>query len=234
MIIYQAVCFVNKKIYIGKTINDLESRKNRHYSDAFNQLSQTHFHRALRKYGKENFEWKVIHKCKTEKELTEMEIHYIKEMDTLKNGYNLTDGGDGGPSGKYHPMYGNGYKIMGKNNPFFGKHHSKEQKKKWSEDRKGTRMGDENVMITHNIDFSGENNPFYGKTHSIESKNKVGEANSNMWLITHPDNSISVYKNLRKFCTLHNLNYSGVKGAAKNNRIYKNEWLFQKISNYNL
>ena len=46
----------------------------------------------------------------------------------------------------------------GKHNPFYGKHHTEESKKKISEARKG------------------EKNSFYGKHHTEESKKKISEA----------------------------------------------------------
>lgn len=52
-------------------------------------------------------------------------------------------------------------KMRGANNPFFGKHHTEEQKKKWSEDRKLSNLG--------------EKNPFYGKHHTEETKKKLSE-----------------------------------------------------------
>ena len=51
--------------------------------------------------------------------------------------------------------------IKGKNNGFYGKHHSEESKKK---------------MSLNHEDFSGKNNPFYGKLHSEETKRKMSEA----------------------------------------------------------
>jgi len=44
-------------------------------------------------------------------------------------------------------------------NPFFGKTHSRKQKKKWSKERKGTNIG--------------KDNSFYGKKHSEETKEKL-------------------------------------------------------------
>ena len=56
-IIYCAYNKVNKKRYIGQTIKDLAIRIRGHYSNYSNCL---YFHRALIKYKKEDWEWKVI------------------------------------------------------------------------------------------------------------------------------------------------------------------------------
>ncbi len=59
MIIYKATNKINNKSYIGQTQHSLESRNSQHYRDY--KDSNTSFHKALRKYGKENFEWKIIY-----------------------------------------------------------------------------------------------------------------------------------------------------------------------------
>ena len=51
----------------------------------------------------------------------------------------------------------------GENNPFYGKHHSEEAKKKMMEARKGKHLG--------------KDNSFYGKHHSEEFRKKIGEIN---------------------------------------------------------
>lgn len=57
--------------------------------------------------------------------------------------------------GKRNGMYNKGYLFNGKNNPFYGKKHSEESKRKISEK------------------VSGLNNPFYGKHHTEKTKEKL-------------------------------------------------------------
>lgn len=88
---------IDGKIYIGKTIHDLEYRKRSHFEDASANRGY-YFHRALCKYGVENFDWQVIDEAATEQELNEKEkywIQFYKSFDP-QFGYNLTMGGDGG------------------------------------------------------------------------------------------------------------------------------------------
>jgi len=180
---------INNKLYIGKTIRALEKRIQRHLYDAFKCNSQTHFHRALRKYGNESFEWSIIKQCENEKELNETEIFYIDNFKSIKNGYNLTQGGDGFASGMLnhnilHPMFG----IA---NPFYGHKHTDETKKKISLYNKGKNTGQNNPMYIHNIDFSGERNPFYGKKHSPETLSKlsiIGKENTKAHFKSGSDN----------------------------------------------
>lgn len=101
--IYRAYCLVTKKSYIGQTINTLETRKSRHLSDTFGKKnSQLHFHKALRKYGVDNFEWTVIDTviADSRESLCEcldiLEIKYIEQYDSYRNGYNMTIGGQNG------------------------------------------------------------------------------------------------------------------------------------------
>ena len=53
--------------------------------------------------------------------------------------------------------------MKGEKNPFYGRHHTEETKKKLSEANKGKQLG--------------KDNPFYGKTHSEESKKRIGAIN---------------------------------------------------------
>ena len=88
--IYLVENIINKKKYVGYTKNDLEWRKKNHYKRIKNPT--THFHRALRKYGKENFIWKVIDKTLD----ISKENYYITRYNTITEGYNMTQGGFGG------------------------------------------------------------------------------------------------------------------------------------------
>lgn len=99
MIIYKATNLVNGKIYIGLTIKTLKVRKIQHISGSRNN-SNLAFHRALRKYGENNFVWETIDSAKTEEELKEKEIYWIAYYNCCvfadnSNGYNLSSGGDG-------------------------------------------------------------------------------------------------------------------------------------------
>ena len=54
----------------------------------------------------------------------------------------------------------------GENNPFYGKHHTEETRRRMAEVHKGKQVG--------------ENNPFYGKHHTEESKRRNSEAHKNI------------------------------------------------------
>lgn len=79
----------NGKMYIGKS-NNIKRRIREHiYSK-----DDLYIHRALRKYGIDNFTIGILELCSKEN-LNEREIFYINKYKTLQKGYNLTSGGEG-------------------------------------------------------------------------------------------------------------------------------------------
>lgn len=96
MIIYQAINKINGKSYVGQTVRSLRVRKNEHKSHAFKLYSNTVFSKALRKYGIDGFEWKVLYRANSLDELNKMEQLYISKENSLatnKTGYNIEVGG---------------------------------------------------------------------------------------------------------------------------------------------
>ena len=86
---------VNGKGYVGQhSKGKVEDRWQRHFSDS-KAGSNLSLHRAIRKYGFENFEKVVLWTGPTDK-LNEMEEHFIKQLNTFTRngqGYNATFGG---------------------------------------------------------------------------------------------------------------------------------------------
>lgn len=95
MIIYKAQNKITNKVYIGKTLFTLEQRKNQHITHSLRKPTGK-FHKALKSYGADNFEWSVVDTAKNAVELNTKEINYIKEYNSIKNGYNMIEGGTGG------------------------------------------------------------------------------------------------------------------------------------------
>lgn len=96
-IIYKVTNKINGKIYIGQTIQSLKDRWYRHC--AKKSLSEAemnmHIKRAILKYGKENFTIEALEECDSEL-LNEREKFCIDYFDSYHNGYNSTEGGQGG------------------------------------------------------------------------------------------------------------------------------------------
>lgn len=95
MVIYKVTNKENGKVYIGKTSRELKQRLWAHYKSV-RSGSETNFHNALRKYPKDSFQWEVIATTDNNDELNQLEVQFIKEYDSFKSGYNMTEGGDGG------------------------------------------------------------------------------------------------------------------------------------------
>lgn len=89
--IYKITNTINNKCYIGKTI---DPKKRFKYHKTSNDYV---IHKAIHKYGVENFKFEVIDKTEYNEQINELEKYYIKYFNTLTpNGYNVAKGGDGG------------------------------------------------------------------------------------------------------------------------------------------
>lgn len=88
-VIYKSTCLITGKSYIGQTKRTLEQRRKQHERSKDDYI----FHRALKKYGIQNFRWDVLENCPNQL-LNEKEKFWIKQYNTYKEGYNLTKGGD--------------------------------------------------------------------------------------------------------------------------------------------
>lgn len=91
MWIYKITNIQNNKVYIGQTIRPIQDRFHRHINDALNNILDTHFARAIRKYGKDNFIIEQIDQAQTQDELNKKEQYWIQYYDSVQNGYNETD-----------------------------------------------------------------------------------------------------------------------------------------------
>ena len=91
MWIYKITNIQNNKVYIGQSIRPINQRFQRHINDALNNILDTHFARAIKKYGKENFVIEEIDTANTQEELNKKEQYWIKYYDSVINGYNETD-----------------------------------------------------------------------------------------------------------------------------------------------
>lgn len=98
MYIYKITNLVNNKCYIGQTIRSVEKRWSEHkYSVKSNYYNFDHsiLHKALKKYGIDNFSVEILEKVNTLEELDEKERFYITKFDSLSpNGYNTETGGN--------------------------------------------------------------------------------------------------------------------------------------------
>ena len=147
MIIYKIQNKENGLVYIGQTVRKLDERISEHL-----RHNDTYIDKAMHKYGLDLFDVSIIDTANDINELNQKEIYWIKYYNCIRPyGYNLCEGG-GNTKGYSHTEESKDKMkkaIMlrggqcGEKNSFYGKHHSKEQREKWSKERKGTKMSEE-------------------------------------------------------------------------------------------
>lgn len=87
-------CTVTDMSYIGKCKTSIEERSKQHFSG---NGGAPYFWNAIRKYGEDKFQLKVLWEDTDYALLDDIERHCIKEYGTLvPNGYNIQEGGQGG------------------------------------------------------------------------------------------------------------------------------------------
>lgn len=156
--IYKVTNLINGKVYVGQ-----HNGAKRYYF-----ASGTLINRAIKKYGKENFDREIIVEGDfNADELNNLEIKYIKKFksyyhDYPDNGYNLTTGGEGN----------SGWVVSDETKDKL----RASMKKVWSDDSYKQRLSEAsrgqvswnkgkkiyNESFTQKM--SGENNPMYGVT----------------------------------------------------------------------
>lgn len=102
--IYKITNLVNGKVYIGQ---------HKDYSKIVDNYlgSGSIIKSAIKKYGKENFEKKILEYC-TNDNVNDREIYWIKKYNSLvPNGYNITKGGDHAATTQDTIVYNNGKSL---------------------------------------------------------------------------------------------------------------------------
>ena len=102
--------------------------------------------------------------------------------------------------------------LKGEKNPFFGKKHTEETRKKLSEMKKG------------------EKNPLYGKKQSKETIEKKSKKLSKTWKLTSTEGTEHIINSLQQFCKEHNLNCGSVRSAASRGNQYKKKWTITQVN----
>jgi group I intron endonuclease len=130
---------INGKIYVGLTSEGVK-RWNKHLKTAAGgpikcAPSYSYIHKAINKYGADNFSFDIIEEHQTIDELKEAEIFWISYLKQIGvQLYNLTDGGDGILGYKYTDAQKQALSdrmkgiFAGDKNPFFGQKHTDETK----------------------------------------------------------------------------------------------------------
>ena len=229
-IIYKTTNLINNKIYVGQHCTSEEDG----YLGSGKVIKL-----AIKKYGRQNFVRETIEFC-TSANVDDKEVYWVDKLDATNPevGYNIAKGGNGGNIVEWTDEMKNkmrnhylGRKLPKETkikislwnqingNPFKGKQHSKEIKEKWSQERKGTRLGEENS--------------FYGKTHSKKSKQLIGQSSKQrtkyIYFFISPDGQkYDNVTNLQDFCNQFGWKQNNLKFIINEWTIYKG-WQIKKV-----
>ncbi|WP_188130770.1 NUMOD3 domain-containing DNA-binding protein [Paraburkholderia panacisoli] len=163
-IVYKATNLINGKIYIGQTAQTLSKRRKAHENLA--GKSTAYFHRALAKYGFENFHWEMVEACQSKDHRFEREIFWIEHFACMAPlGYNSAEGGKGGAYLETHKQ-----RIS---LAMSGRKLSAETRQKLSAAHKGKKLSLDHIAALRSK--IGEKNHFFGRAHSEETRKRIGE-----------------------------------------------------------
>lgn len=92
--IYKISTTKSNKVYIGQTTKSVQERFQVHIGAHNSQSKKTlHLYLAMQKYGLETFSVEQIDTANSQEELNEKERYWINYYDSIKNGYNMMEGG---------------------------------------------------------------------------------------------------------------------------------------------
>lgn len=210
MIIYEATNEINGKKYVGKTTKSLEERIKTHKYRY--KKTDTVFYRAIRKYGFDNFKWKIILQCNDLKELNKKEKLLISEN---LGGYNVAKGGDGGDTISNHPNL----EIIKENVSKFhkGKTLSEEHKEKISNAHKGMEKpwAKKTAKMMSKLN-KGKESSLRGTTLSEEHKQKISKGNKGKKKVFTEEHKRNIGKaNEGKKSSLKGKTYEEIHGVEK-------------------
>lgn len=168
--IYRVTNTVNGKVYIGQTSQIPKRRWTTHIYDAING-SDLYFHRAIRKYGEDAFQFEVLLAGLTREEANLKECELIAEYGALDRdkGYNATFGGIGANHTEEAKA-----KISAASTEYWA---DPVNRAAASKARRGLLAGEKNPMFG----VRGEDHPFFGRTHTAETRAKQSAIKKEMF-----------------------------------------------------
>lgn len=210
------------RLYIGQTRN-LRKRINAYKCDIEKNMKDIKLHNSLRKYGWDAHVLEIVEEVADEL-LNEREIHWIAELKTYcyeyPKGLNMTRGGDGQCSTWMHNIERRkkqAERFTGEGNPFYGKHHTDDFKKK-----KAKQSSEYNKK--HNITI-----PEWGVEKGRKAKRRE--------IVCYDLNGVFVkeYSSLALASADLNMHHSSISDSLKNRRSQAKGYVFRyKADNYPL
>lgn len=210
MKIYVIINIINKKIYVGQTIQSLKQRFNRHSWKC--NKSRSAISSAIHKYGKENFDIILLEQCSSIEELNKQELYWINKLNSLSPyGYNLKSSVDGKGS------------------------LSKETKDKISKANKGRKVSletREKLRISHlGYKVSEDTKIKLSKYWSGIRPSKLAQensykANTKIYKMISPDNKEIEIIDMAKFCKENNYSKSKMSELVNKKRLQYKGWKY--------
>lgn len=184
-VIYQIRNIHNNKIYVGSA--QVWKRRQRKHKERLNKNTHynTYLQNAWNKYGADSFAFEILEEINTDEELIPAEQKWIDEAKAYdrEHGYNVcpTAGSRLGRRQTDETKEKISKAFKGERHPFYGKHLTKEHRRKISESNKGKKawnkglkMPDE-VVEANRIRNTGKNHPQYGKKRSESVRKKISD-----------------------------------------------------------
>lgn len=201
MVVYKIKNTVNGKLYVGCAIN-YEKRINAHKTCKYKGALL--LHRAILKYGIENFTFEILEKYNSKEEMYLGEVYFISKVNTIYPlGYNLHYGGKGGKVEltdkqlKAKQELGKTLGEINKGNKYnLGRIVSQETKEKISNKLRGRKMSEESKKKLS--DLRKGNNFAKGVVRTEEYKQKMSNIKRELYFLKRLDKKCQ--KQLRKEC----------------------------------
>lgn len=218
-LIYKTTNKINGKYYIG-------AHETENINDGY-LGSGKYLKRAIKKYGKENFEKIILKECSSQEDMFQSEIDEINLHKNNPLCYNLKDGGIGGWNyinekcthcGSKNPMKNplivkkctNAAKNTRLQNPEKYKTVAVKNLKKAVEMNRGKKRPDHSEFMK-----------IYGKQmwSNSDIRKKIQDSNSSLYEICSPDGTITRTNRLGEFCKKHNIPFTTIWKITKEHKI---------------
>lgn len=234
--IYKITNIINSKVYIGQTKKAITVRFKEH---SINKTKSA-ISNAIQKYGKENFEVKVLTYCNSMKEMNHREEYYIKLFNTLSpNGYNLRAGGNNSTCSDETKA------KISKAKKGISHSHSEEtkrkiglanRKRKLSEYTKqkiaNSRLG-KKASIKTKLKMSkskeGNKNHFFGSAHTQEARLKISKANDSRKIKILCFQNSKIYNSIHDAARDLHLDVANIARVVHNKQKQIKGYTFQRV-----
>ena len=224
--VYKIVNKITGKIYIGVTSKKLKYRFRSHIKRFESGQTSYKLYNSMRKHRTENFYIEKICDCLSKEEMFEKEKELIEEYNSIKEGYNMNEGGNAPPSmkGRKRPDVSQRLK---ENNPMSDENIRERHKDATIRNEEWKRNNEKAIRKANSEEsnrkqaksISGDNNP--------NKRKDVKEKKAKKYVITDPEGNEYKISNLSEFCQNKGLNHSNMTLVAQGKRKQHKGWTCQ-------